>query len=97
MTTRDRNIDAGRATARVRHVKKGTHSARDEKARLNLAAFALEQPDSEEWLRDILAALGLNGDATCPPEDVRLTAFEGVKSPGPRSPTATQFPEGEAS
>lgn len=40
-----------------------THSdpATQQKARLNLAAFALEQPDSHEWLADMLDALGLRG------------------------------------
>lgn len=32
---------------------------RDQAARVNLAAFALEQPDPEAWLADMLDALGL--------------------------------------
>jgi hypothetical protein len=108
MTPKSYNkVDGGRATARVRHVKKGTHTVRDGKAYWNILAFAKEQPADAEWeadqlaadrarapwAADILAGLGLDGHTDCPPVDARVTSYEGVKSPGPRPATATKFPE----
>ena len=100
-------VDGGRATARVIHVDKGTHTVRDEKAYWEVLAAAKKQIDADEWAVDkmaaahpaiefagvILSALGLDGKDDMPPSPVPLVWPDGGKGPGARPKTATQFPE----
>jgi hypothetical protein len=86
--------DTDRTSVRIAAAGRDIREARDDKAYWNILAFAKERPDAADWARDILAALGLDADATCPPESARLfpSPDEG-KGPGPRPKTATAFDE----
>lgn len=87
---------AHQRTTRIPRTDASAVEARNDKARLNLAAFALEQPDPAEWLADMLSALGLDDKTDCPPSPVQLIAPDTAKTPGPRPKWATKYEDGPA-
>jgi hypothetical protein len=72
-------VDGGRATARLRHGTEETTVGRNTKAYWEVLAFAKEQPDSADFARDIVSALGLDGKTSAPPSPGLH-----IKSDGPK-------------
>lgn len=86
---------AHQRTTRIPSTDADVTADRNQKARLNLAAFALEQPDPQEWLTDMLSALGLDNRTDCPPSPVALIAPDTAKAPGGRPKWATKYKDQE--
>jgi len=88
--------NTNRADMRVPRTDQEIREARDHDARVVVAGRALKRPDTEEFLLDILACLGLDGDTSCPPSPVRLMPPDEISAPIVRDKTADVYPQPDA-
>lgn len=80
---------------RIPSTKDGTEAEtparRNRRVSLILAGWALNRPDPEDWLRDALSALGLDGKTDAPPAPHQVIGPAAAKAPGKRSPRAPRY------